>query len=68
MASNTKAAEAKTAPAESVYSASELAANYKMFGVNRDIVVIALRKAGKKSATFSEAKVIIDKFKTKEVK
>ena len=63
MASNPKAA-----PAESVYSASELAENHKLFGVNRDIVVIALRKAGKKTATFAEAKVIIDKFKTKEVK
>lgn len=65
MASNPKAAPAS---AESVYSASELAANHKLFGVNREIVVIALRKAGKQSATFAEAKVIIDKFKTKEVK
>lgn len=68
MASNTKAAGAKSAPTESVYSASELAANYQLFGVNRDIVVIALRKAGKEEATFAEAKAIIDKFKTKEVK
>ena len=68
MASNTKAAGAKAAPAASVYSASELAANAKLFGVNRDIVVIALRKAGKEEATFAEAKAIIDKFKTKEVK
>ena len=68
MASNPKAAGAKAAPPESVYSASELAANYKLFGVNRDIVVVALRKAGKKEATFSEAKAIVDKFKTKEVK
>lgn len=65
MASNPKAAPA---PAESVYSASELADNHKLFGVNRELVVIALRKAGKKTASFAEAKVIIDKFKTKEVK
>lgn len=68
MASNTKAAVAKAASTESVYSASELAANYKLFGVNRDVVVIALRKAGKNEATFAEAKDIIDKFRTKEVK
>ena len=68
MVPNNKAAEVKTIPTESVYSASELAANYKLFGVNREVVVIALRKAGKTAATFSEAKAIIDKFKTKEVK
>lgn len=68
MASNTKTTGAKTASTESVYSASELIANYKLFGVNRDIVALALRKAGKESATFAEAKAIIDKFKTKEVK
>ena len=66
MASTTNEA-AKAAP-ESVYSASELAANHKMFGVNRDIVVVALRKAGKTSATVQEAKTIINKFKNKEVK
>ena len=65
---NSKTEAAKAAPAESVYSADELAANHKLFGVNREIVVIALRKAGKTTATFAEAKVIIDKFKTKEVK
>lgn len=67
MASNTKATGVKNA-AESVYSTSELVANYKLFGVNRDIVALALRKAGKQEATFTEAKAIIDKFKTKEVK
>lgn len=68
MASNTKAAEAKAVPTESIYSASELADNYKLFGVNREMVVIALQKAGKRFCTFSEAKAIIDKFKSKEVK
>lgn len=69
MASNTKNAEAdKAASAESVYSAAELAANHKMFGVNRDIVVVALRKANMDFATVPEAKSIIDKFKKKEVK
>lgn len=73
MASNPKPTEVtkevpKAVPVESVYSASELADNHKIFGVNRDIVVIALRKAGKNFATITEAKTIIDKFKNKEVK
>lgn len=71
MASIPKAEVAKptpAAPAESVYSAAELIANYHLFSANRDIVVLALRKAGKESATFAEAKAIIEKFKTKEVK
>lgn len=63
MANNTKEA----AQAASVYSAAELAANHKMFGVNRDIVVAALRKAGKTSATVAEANAIIDKFKSRKV-
>lgn len=53
---------------ESVYSAAELADNYKAFGTYREIVVVALRQAGKNSATFAEAKAIVDKFKNKEVK
>lgn len=68
MASTNKTEVAKAVPGESVYSVDELIANYKLFGVNRDIVVIALRKAGKGSLTFAEAKAIIEKFKTKEVK
>lgn len=53
---------------ESVYTAAELAENYKAFKTSREIVEVALRMAGKKSATFTEAKEIIEKFKTKEVK
>lgn len=53
---------------ESVYTAEELADAHKAFGTFREIVVVALRKAGKKTATFSEAKVIIERFKNKEVK
>lgn len=63
MASNTKEA-AQTA---AVYSAAELAANHRMFGVNRDIVVAALKQAGKTFATVTEAKVIIDKYKSRKV-
>lgn len=75
MANNTKPkASAEEIPVtqepavESVYSAQELADNYKAFGTYREIVVVALRLAGKKSATFAEAKQIIEKFKNKEVK
>lgn len=53
---------------ESVYTAEELADAHKAFGTFREIVVVALRKAGKKTATFTEAKAIIEKFKNKEVK
>ena len=72
MANDTKTAaqadkKTKTA-AESVYPASELANNCKLFETSREIVVVALRLAGKDSATFAEAKAIIDKFKNKEVK
>ena len=62
--------KAKEAPAvnESVYTAEELTANFKVFNTSREIVEVALRIAGKKSATFTEAKEIIEKFKNKEVK
>lgn len=63
-------APAKTAAPvpESVYTAAELADNCKVFGTYREIVLIALRQAGKETATLSEAKRIIEKFKNKEVK
>lgn len=66
---NTKATETGVASqaSESVYSAEELAKNHKAFGTSYEIVVIALKKAGKTAATFAEAQKIIDKFKTKEV-
>lgn len=53
---------------ESVYSAEELAANHRTFNTSREIVVVALRRAGKKKATLNEARKIIDNFKNKEVK
>lgn len=70
MASNpeTKAAVTKAAIPESVYSAAELADNCKIFGTRREVVAVALRLAGKESATLAEAKAIVDKFKKKEVK
>ena len=51
---------------ESVYTVKELADNHKIFGTYREIVVVALRQAGKDTATVSEAKAIIDKFKNKK--
>lgn len=69
MATNPKTTETTQAvSAESVYSASYLADNHKIFGVRREIVVVALRNANKNFATVSEAKTIIDNFKKKEVK
>ena len=53
---------------ESVYTAADLANNHKAFKASREIVVVALRQAGKESATFAEAKSIIEKFRHKEVK
>lgn len=53
---------------ESVYTVEDLIAGFKAFKTSKEIVVVALRQAGKKTATFSEAKNIIDKFKNKEVK
>ena len=58
-----------TPPAQdSVYTAKELADNHKVFGTFREIVVVALRNAGKETATFAEAKKIIEEFKNKEVR
>lgn len=78
MASNTKskaAAEpAKEAPVVkpkvnvSVYTAEELAENHKLFNTSYEIVVVALRLAGKKTASFAEAQKIIESFKKREVK
>lgn len=56
----------KQAP-ESVYSAQELAANHKAFGLPKELVVVALRLAGKDSASFPEAKRIVEAFSRKEV-
>lgn len=56
------------APAESVYTAADLVNNHRVFKVPREIVVVALRQAGKEAATLTEAKAIIEKFKNKEVK
>lgn len=65
---STKAKAEEQTPAECVYTAAELADNCKAFGTYREIVAVALRLAGKETATFLEAKKIIETFKNKEVK
>lgn len=68
------AAEVKATPVaqatveESIYAAEELAKNYKLFNTSYEIVSVALREAGKKEATVTEAKKIIENFKNREVK
>ena len=57
------AVKAENQTPESVYTAKELADNHKLFGTFREIVVVALRLAGKETYTVSEAKEIIEKFK-----
>ena len=69
MAPKTKeSVETPEARTESVYSADDLIANHRAFKTSKEIVTVALRQAGIKTATFAEAKIIIDKFKNKEVK
>lgn len=64
----TDTAKSAVAPYDSFYSAKELAEQHNLFNTSFEIVTVALRLAGKKMATFEEAKKIIDKFKNKEVK
>lgn len=70
MATSSKPKESSAEPRvnESVYTAAELIDNHKVFNTSREIVAVALRLAGVKSATFTDAKNIIEKFKNKEVK
>ena len=68
MATSEKSKTIAPAARESVYSAAELAANHKAFNASYEIVAVALRMAGKETATISEATKIIEKFKNKEVK
>lgn len=63
-----KVAVKAASEAESIYTAAELADNCKAFNTTREIVVVAMRLAGKETATFREATSIIEKFKHKEVK
>lgn len=62
-----KTEESVTKDAESVYTATELMENHSVFHVSREIVAVALKKAKKDSATFAEAKEIIDNFKSRRI-
>jgi hypothetical protein len=59
----------KKAPAESVYTVSELAENAgNLFGVRAECVAAALKVAGIKECTVSKTKEIVEAFMKKEVK
>lgn len=61
-------AKAAPTPAESVYTAEELAENAgNLFGVRTECVAAALKVAGIKECTVSEAKGIVEAFMKKEV-
>ena len=63
------AAQAKAEPAESVYTAEELANNAKnIFGTRKECVAAALKVANVTECTVSKAKEIVEKFLNKEVK
>lgn len=53
---------------EPTYTVSEFASAPETVGANADIIVAALTIDGKESYTVTEAKEIINKFKSKEVK
>lgn len=55
-------------PTESTYPAAELAKAHKTLGTSYEIVVVALKQAGKERATITEAKEIIARFMKREVK
>lgn len=60
--------KANDAPAkESVYTTEEIIDGYKAFGAAKEIVTVAMKLSGRTSATFDEAKKIVDSFKNKEV-
>ena len=74
MAAKTKAEETVKEPVveapaqtESIYTAEELIKNHSAFKVSREIVVVALKKANKKTATYAEAKAIIENFKNRRI-
>lgn len=67
MATNKKQKPVEKVDNESIYTAEELVKNHAVLGTYREIVEVSLRLAGKKAATLSEAKTIIENFKNKEV-
>ncbi len=59
---------ANSVPKASTYSIDEFAAASKTMGATPDVVRAALRTAGKTAYTKNDAKMIIEKYKKKEVK
>ncbi len=54
---------------EASYKAAELAAQARqLFGTTPEVVTVALKTAGKESATIKEAQETVTKFLSKEVK
>ncbi len=55
--------------AEAMYKAAELAAKARqMFGTTPEVVTVALKTAGKESATIEDAKRTVQEFLDREVK
>lgn len=55
--------------AEAMYKAEELAAKARqMFGTTPEVVAVALKTAGKESATIEDAKKTVHEFLNREVK
>lgn len=67
MAETTAAKTSKPTVVESVYTVEEFAENAKALEATKGEVRVALRLAGKTTATMAEAKRIVDAFKKKEV-
>lgn len=70
MATTKKEVTKVKAPKEPEYTVKEFAAKPSIFGmtISPDIVTAALRVAGVKETTKSEALKLINKYKSKEVK
>ncbi len=58
----------KNKPVEVLYSVSDLAKAAKIFNATSDVVIAAMKLAGKSQATQEEASKIIKDFINKEVK
>ncbi len=52
---------------EPVYSATQLAEHYEVFGTSKAVVTAALRIVNKPFATLAEAKRIVNLFRNQEV-
>lgn len=61
-------AETKQAEQEDKYSAAEIIAGYKTFGVPKEIVMATMKTFRITSATFKEATALIKKFNEMGVK